>query len=348
MKKIQVNLILLLCSFFLALITCEFGYRTLVFLIKGTFKPQITFNRKLGWVTTPHLKEKSRSSVDFGGQKYVKKYETFRHGFRAWGDVSRTKTKIFFLGDSFTLAADVSNENTYYSVFKIHMPEDIEVFAYGGGGYGNLQEYFIIDLFIDEIQPNILVLQFCSNDFGNNSYEYEKNSIVLNQTIRPYLNNDGKIIYRYSEWHPYPFLLKYSRLFALIDRQIQKLRFMINKGYSTNKPTHSSLNKDVQITTRIMQKIKQRIPKDVQLYTFNCSGPNEDKKIYNLFIKVASENGFAVIPNIAQAVADAEAKGAVVRAKDGAHLSNLGNEIMGKKLADFFVSVLAKTESYKR
>ena len=49
----------------------------------------------------------------------------------------------------------------------------INFFVYGGGGYGSLQEYMIWDDYIDEIDPDIVIWQFCINDYWNNSYDYK-------------------------------------------------------------------------------------------------------------------------------------------------------------------------------
>ena len=58
----------------------------------------------------------------------------------------------------------------------------MEVFAYGAGGYGTLQEYLILDEVVDHIRPTMLLWQFCSNDFINNDHALE---------VAGALNDDG-------------------------------------------------------------------------------------------------------------------------------------------------------------
>jgi hypothetical protein len=48
-----------------------------------------------------------------------------------------------------------------------------ESFAYGVMGYGTLQQYMILDRYLDEIQPGLIILQMCSNDLINNSLSVE-------------------------------------------------------------------------------------------------------------------------------------------------------------------------------
>jgi alkylation response protein AidB-like acyl-CoA dehydrogenase len=52
----------------------------------------------------------------------------------------------------------------------------LAVQVYGGHGYGTLQEYLVIDKYIDEIKPDLILLQVCSNDFTNNLENEAKSS----------------------------------------------------------------------------------------------------------------------------------------------------------------------------
>jgi hypothetical protein len=57
----------------------------------------------------------------------------------------------------------VSDGDTYYAIIKRKL--DAEVFAYGAGGFGTLQEYMILDRYVDMIHPSLILWQFCLNDF---------------------------------------------------------------------------------------------------------------------------------------------------------------------------------------
>jgi lysophospholipase L1-like esterase len=341
MKK---NLVLFICTMVFVFLVAEVAYRLTKFVIRGTWKPVTVISRDLGWISPPDYKTKSTRFVDASGKNYDRKYQTFKYGFRDWGNVSSNKPKIFFIGDSFTQCFDVSNENTYYGVFKKYFPSEIEIFAYGGGGYGTLQEYMIIDKYINQINPDVLVLQFCSNDFENNSFQSEAKSINLNQTIRPYLV-EGEIFYRFSKWHPYPIMLRYSMFFSFLDVSVQQLRYKFTQDYNNKAVKFLNNESPYQVTSKIMAMIRKRVPKETRLYTFNCRGEGENEKIYKSFIEVAEKNGFTVIPGIAQAVRDAEVSGKVVRAADGGHLNNYGNEVMGRKLAHYFSSLFKRKNS---
>ena len=88
-------------------------------------------------------------------------FRTNEYGFRHWGDLRSDKPRILFVGDSFTYAENVSDQQTYYAYFANNLP--VEVFATGGSGYGTLQEIRLVKRFWKVIQPQCFVLQFCSN-----------------------------------------------------------------------------------------------------------------------------------------------------------------------------------------
>ena len=102
-----------------------------------------------------------------------------------FGKLSSAKPRVFVIGDSFTQATAASDQQTYYAVLQRLL--DVEVFAYGGGGYGSLQEFMILDRYLDLIKPSLILWQFCTNDFINNSPELETGSVINNNGIvRPY------------------------------------------------------------------------------------------------------------------------------------------------------------------
>lgn len=156
----------------------------------------------LGWETKQNLKM-TRTPPGYGDVSY----STVRNGFRLFGDLNGS-WRILVLGDSYTQAREVSDGQAYYDV--LDAIEGVEVFAYGSGGYGSLQEYMILDRFVDEIRPDLVLWQFSPNDIINNSWELESRSAVNNNHMtRPYLE-DGRIRHRY----PSPSALERHSLLA--------------------------------------------------------------------------------------------------------------------------------------
>src|SRR5205085_1716107 len=59
------------------------------------------------------------------------------------GDISTQKPKILFVGDSFTDGLGVPPDAMYFRVAAKLL--GIEAFAYGGKGYGTLQELLVLE-----------------------------------------------------------------------------------------------------------------------------------------------------------------------------------------------------------
>ena len=57
--------------------------------------------------------------------------------------------------------------------------DSFQVFSYGCGGYGSLQEYMILDKYFDIIDPDIIIIQTSSNDISDNYFS----ETSLNTTI---------------------------------------------------------------------------------------------------------------------------------------------------------------------
>ena len=70
------------------------------------------------------------------------------------------------------------------------------------GGYGTMQEYLAMEQWVDKINPDLLVLEVCNNDFIDNSPEMERLAVYKVSERRPYLNADGNVFYErpISQW----------------------------------------------------------------------------------------------------------------------------------------------------
>jgi len=100
---------------------------------------------------------------------------------------------VLFIGDSYTHAVEVSRTKTYYEILATYLP--FECFAYGAAGYGTLQEYLLLEKYMNIIDPDNIILQLCSNDIIDNYSAMEKISTYKVGKKRPYLNKYGDIIY---------------------------------------------------------------------------------------------------------------------------------------------------------
>lgn len=149
------NLFLIGCSLLGTLFLFEMGFRCVQgikyhtsLFSPSTLQRSSTLDEKLGWKSTENYFFEG-SKIDAGGFAYKVTQWTNSRGFKQFGD-TQSLNKIFFVGDSFTQAVEVSNGKTYYGLLAEKMP-DYAFFTYGVGGCGILQEYMVIDKYIDEI-----------------------------------------------------------------------------------------------------------------------------------------------------------------------------------------------------
>lgn len=289
----------------------------------------------LGWRTNENI-EFQQQRKDASGQKYTEDYYTSTNGFRIYGNPNtQDKIKILFIGDSYT-HAQVSNDKTFYGLLKDTL--HIEIFAYGSGGYGTLQEYMILDKYIDVIEPDIVILQFCYNDFINNHYELElRSNINSNGHRRPYIIGKGShIVYKIPKYLPRirKFANEYSRFLYFIISRIDKLRSKSNNSIEyiieDNGRSNPLFIESIDITEYLFNKIKSRVHEGSLLYSFSM---DDITPYYEEYLNILNKNGIEYIDGVPQALRKAEQSGITVRIADKHHLNETGNKIVSEILS---------------
>jgi hypothetical protein len=308
-------------------------------LLKASFgsPPIYEYDENLGWAPIPNLSYEFIGQAE-NGEAYDAHYATDHFGFRLWGDPASDRPRIFFVGDSFTQDHNMSNQAAYYAQVARRLP--VEVFAVGGGGYSTLQEVLMLEKHWHAVAPTHVVIQFCSNDFGDNHFESGSLSIVRNQThFRPYLI-DGEIVFRTAPW--YRFFYRHSMLFRFLDQRVQNLQYAALGGYSDPgdaQRIRAFHDAAVEVTREILRKGRKLGSDAVKWYMFNCAAATA------AWLDLARDEGFEPIVGVAEAVEAAEAEGMSVRASDGGHWNNLGHEIAGRVLAAYLEKELSEVES---
>jgi len=232
---------------------------------------------RYGWVV-PASHAETITIEDTTGQWRQITNRYFEHGFKRWGDTNSHKPKWFVIGDSFTQAIQVSNGEEWYSYLESRF-SNVEFFVYGGGGYGSLQEYMILDDYVDQIHPNLILWQFCTNDYYENYYEYDLYGYPVNSfSFRPYLE-DGHIVWRlplpFSKLRQYSFLA--DRLLNEYDNfRRRQLNEILKEGRAEDTAAYIRYREEgrkqlfgqaYSITLQIMKNVKERA-KDIPIYLF--------------------------------------------------------------------------------
>jgi len=260
-------------------------------------------------------------------------------GRKNFGDIASSKFKIFVLGDSFTEEGPGLDEaKMYYRLLGEKL--NAEIFVYSSGGYGTLQEYLALNRYFDEINPDLVILQFCPNDIIDNSWKLENASLLYNNHLyRPYLIN-GEIKYLYPKFlgHFRVFMSYHSRIFYLLSRRMDKLLHIL----ASKKILHSveeqiekkwkdfpPFKEALASTEVIISKIKKRIGQ-TPLYVFTVASPPIYIEYYR---EVFKNNNIDLSEDEAGAIEKAEAAGTDVRLADRAHWNENGHRICGEILS---------------
>lgn len=309
------------------------------------FLPSYNFpDKKLGWaVRNPH-KEYLIINDETGKYRNVSIIH-FEHGFKRCGQLNTSKKKVLIIGDSFTEMKFVSNGEEWYSYLEKEF-ENIELFVYGTGGFGTLQEYMIIDEYIDIIKPDLILWQFYFNDFINNHYEFDKGEWPLNNHgFRPYLEN-GKIVYRISV--PCESLRKSSKILELLfnvydiikKQQANKNQLEFyqriygkefwNKDFTEAAIFNGKFNETLNITIEIFKIAKIRA-NNTPIFLFSVDSRLEEAEII-----MTSKNNITYIQGLSQYIQAKKEKGIETFVINDGHWNLAGNSFAGEFLARYF------------
>jgi hypothetical protein len=219
--------------------------------------------------------------------------------------------------------------------------------VYGAGGYGSLQEYMVLDDYIDIVEPDAILWQFCSNDYTN-LYELDLLGYPYNNhAVRPYLE-DNKIVYRLplplATYRAYSFTA--DRLLKLYDefmwrRATQDLAAYMRR--QAEMPEEESARRKIleqkafDVTLQIMKKVALRA-NGRKVYLFNaCSKMTEQEN------RICSETGIQCLTGISEYVLEKEREGVPVRVPNDGHWNKLGNQLAGERLATMFQATEIQT-----
>jgi hypothetical protein len=305
--------------------------------------PPVYQATKYGWTVAENTTE-NRILEDSPGEFRNIRIEHFKNGFKRWGDIDTKKTKMLIIGDSFTDMEYVSNGEEWYSYLENEFT-NLELFVYGGGGYGSLQEFMVLDDFIDIIHPQLILIQFCHNDYVNNLYDWDISTYPNNNYgVRPYWEN-GQIVYRLPL--PLANLRKHSfvadRILVIYDKfvsdrlrknyraYLEKIQREASNASQAEKKRLVVLERRAfAVTNRIYAMISKRAV-GVPVYIFNYG---DDPGIEEICLA----NNLKCISGISKELELKEKEGLHIKVEDQ-HWNKLGNQIVGQKIVEYFKNI---------
>ena len=317
MKKI-------LSIFLILILTFLFLDRLLYYLKPSVYK----YSKHLGWETKENYK-RTFKEIDKYGNEYLVNYETDNFGARIL-ESKNSELSILVIGDSFTIDPHTSNSSSWFGVLKSklenEMNKKISLFAIGGGGYGTNQQYLKTKKFLQRsnIKPDMVILQFCINDFMNNTYMWEKNTENFNQYFRrPYYFNDTYLFFHENivssiVRNKYFSYLKSPNYFLLIAG-------IIKRKYFTQDIDNKLKNDSIKITTHLIKKIRYLF-KTKNFYIFNCKEGFEYPE--NLWFEILEKTNIQIFKSPSMKMKELE-KTENIFFRDGGHYNEIGNRYLG-------------------
>tara|TARA_A100001011_G_scaffold397993_1_gene500800 strand:- start:451 stop:1446 length:996 start_codon:yes stop_codon:yes gene_type:complete len=316
------NLILILLVTFL-----------LIEVILYIFKPSVyEYSKSVGWQIKKNYNKEFKFK-DFYNRKYKGTFKTNKYGARQIGD-EVSNYKILVIGDSFTMDPHTGNDQAWFGILKHGLEKKYKkkflISAIGGGGYGTNQQYIITKDYLKKTnhKHDLVILQFCINDFMNNSFDWETKTENYSQFLRRPYYVDGnhyffldhflgnimrnKLISKFKS--PNYFFL----IFALIERKYFQ------------KDTPSYIKQDsLKITHELLMKLNNLFNNEI--YVFNC----KETKTFpeNQWSRILTNSGFNVLENPSVKLNKISKKEKIFF-KDGGHYNELGNKILGNFILD--------------
>lgn len=270
---------------------------------------------------------------DARNQSYPLEIRTAPNGFRTYGRLEPGNFKILFIGDSYTQAVEVSNDKTFYHHLKDSL--GAEVFAHGMAGYGNAQQYLILKEHFDSIQPHLVVLQTCANDFIDNHHRLEMESIYQVGLRRPYIYEGEQI-----EYHlPKPGIGPQVQWSAFLTFIYEKLRHikkaktdpeqMAEGLIASQELEYEPFRLAVEATNHHIQLIRDLVGNKATLVAFSS---DEFEPQVTYMEKACQQAGIPFFRSPYQAIQEARAQKQVVHSVDGYHWNEAGHRIIAEAL----------------
>jgi lysophospholipase L1-like esterase len=265
-------------------------------------------------------------------------------GRRIDGDLGTTKRRLLVVGDSITDGLGVPPRDMYYSIVAAQL--GLEVFAYGGPGYGTLQEVLVIERLIPEIRPSVVLLQVSANDFVNNALTMEQASLTnWNGMTRPYLAGD-RIVLAYPGFMP-DGLRRHSRLAYYAAREGARLGALLARwGYLIDGDqevgrlglNHQPFREAVDVTDRLLGRLRAAVgtPTLVAFAADAYPGFREQWR------RLLAKHDIPYFEGVPQALADAEARGTRLRLPDGWHWDAAGHRLAGETLVTWLAGRVSR------
>lgn len=178
-SSLRKKLLLTLLSTLLVWVVLVVGAKALSFAV-GIRDPEMRFEHHIGmWEPAPLLGYKNQRGFDGTAWGRIP-VRVGPQGFRGMRSVTKEHPgvqRIVAVGDSITWGAGVEEEHTYAAELErlfVESGESAEVINAGVVGYSALQEELLFERRILPLDPDVVLVQFCSNDILPSEDPFER------------------------------------------------------------------------------------------------------------------------------------------------------------------------------
>jgi hypothetical protein len=234
------RLALILVSIGFSLVLIEIGLR--VFFPQPLGPVQFAVDPDRGFIPVPN----QRALRTLPGV-YAYRYSNNSMGLRGPEIHAKTKPRILVLGDSFTYGIGVNDEETFCSILQSQMP-GYEIINAGNPGKGTDYALKFYRTKGKELEPDVLILVFCGNDFSDNQlnvyYSPDLSPKVLNQQ-KPFI----------TRFAIYDWLITHSHVAGLLKSLSIKRGVSQSDGSLIQPPPP-----DEQLTEKYLRALMNEVP----------------------------------------------------------------------------------------
>lgn len=299
---------------------------------------------ELGWRPRSGVEIDGRAT-DLAGEPHTYRYTTTMHGFREYGDPGdAVRAKVLFVGDSFTHAIVVSNVDTFPRRLAENL--DIELFVLAQTGWGTLQETLAVERVIGAIQPHLVVLQVCDNDFIDNHVDLEREADYNLGLRRPYLGVDGEVRLRLPAGAAANLLARSRFGSWVVHRSLRWRRRPEGASQSAEwrigaeRDRYPRFQEAAVITSLIVDRLRTSVEAaGARLVAFGATAYEPQ---LSFFESICTYRGVPFSAAVPPALNRAVSRGVVVIGSDRVHWSPAGHAVVAEALRPFIEEQLVR------
>lgn len=226
-----------------------------------------SYDPSLGWKSKnscTNLENGITFSTDSIGMRHI-----------PYGNDPSARSKILFIGDSFTEGAEVSDSFSFPALLQKIRP-DLKILNSGVGGYSHSQMLLLLKERILQLQPTQVILGFVNDDVS-------RNQLVFNGFAKPaYSIKDNKLVLKNGNVKPPKVLLD--------EHPFKSSTFLLLRFLISHKQTYSN-NDDIEVTRLLISEMNETCAQNkipfiaILIPTISELQHATDKSIFDVFEK---------------------------------------------------------------